>query len=150
MPSLHDRLAAVPAFVDLRSCLPKRWLSSVAVACGLAACAALPPDADVQRLTDQQFAPTQTVDVLEAAPDAPFVRIARLRVADPTGVATREQLVAQLSGTARGLGADALVIERVERDDTSRVAFDPAGGQMQGGQAVASIAVAALAIRYSH
>lgn len=149
MPSTHDRPAAVPAFVGLSSHRPWRWLSSVAIAWGMAACAAVPPAADVQRLTDQQFAPTQTVDVLEAVPNAPFVRIASLRVVDPTGVATREQLVAQLSDTARGLGADALVIERVERDDTSRVAFDPAGGQMQGGQAVASIAVTALAIHYS-
>lgn|SRR5690348_4079547 len=148
MPSPHDRPAAVPAFVGLLPRRPRRWLSSVTLACGLAACAAVPPGASVQRLTDQQFAPTQTVDVLATAPGTPFVPIARLRVADPTGAATREQLVAQLSDTARGLGADALVIERVERNDTSRVAFDPAGGQMQGGQAVASIAVTALAIHY--
>jgi len=127
-----------------------RWLLATACAMGLAACAAMPPGPDVQRLTEQQFAPTQTVDVLDAAPAEPFVGIARLHVADPTGSATRDQLVAQLVGTARGLGADALVVEKVDRDDTSQVSFDPAGGQMQGGAQTASIAVTALAIHYNH
>lgn len=150
MPSPRDRLTVVPAFACLLPHRTRRWLASAAIACGLAACATVPPGAEVQRLTEQQFAPTQTVDVLDAAPKLPYLPIARLHVADPTGVASRDQLAAQLANTARTLGADALVIERVERDDTSRVAFDPAGGQMQGGQAVASIAMTALAIHYVH
>jgi hypothetical protein len=125
-------------------------LLAVFLALGVAACAAVAPAPDVERLTEATFAPTQTVDVLDAAPAAPFTRIARLHVADPTGTASRDQLVAQLVATARGLGADALVVEQVQRSDTSHLAFDPAGGQMQGGQAVASIAITALAIHYVH
>ncbi len=113
-----------------------RLLLAAALAAGLVACAAVAPAPQVQRLTQQQFSPTQTVDVLDVSPQEPFTGIAKLNVSDPTGTATRDQLVAQLVETARSLGADAIVVERVERSDSSRVAFDPSGGQMQGGQQV--------------
>lgn len=104
----------------------------------------------VQQLTTNHYAPTQTVDVLSARPTAAFESIARLHLVDPTGVATRSQLVAQLTATAKGLGANALVIEDVSLPDSAGVSFNPAGGQMQGTATDAGTAsITALAIRYT-
>ncbi len=128
------------------ACLP----ALLSIAIGLASCAAAPPAPQIQRLTAESFAPSQTVDLLAAPPAAPYLAIARLQVADPTGTAARDQLIAQLVQAAKSLGAEALVIEQVQREDSARIAFDPAGGQMQGGPQVASTTVSALAIRYRH
>jgi hypothetical protein len=131
-----------------------RWRSAclltlLSIVISLASCATAPPAPQVQRLTAQVFAPSQTVDLLDAPPAAPYLAIARLQVADPTGTAARDQLIAQLVQAAKSLGAQALVIEQVQREDSARIAFDPAGGQMQGGPQVTSMTVSALAIRYS-
>lgn len=132
---------------------PARWRSAclltlLSIVISLASCATAPPAPQVQRLTAQVFAPSQTVDLLDAPPAAPYLAIARLQVADPTGTAARDQLIAQLVQAAKSLGAQALVIEQVQREDSARIAFDPAGGQMQGGPQVTSTTVSALAIRY--
>jgi len=131
-----------------------RWLAmavmAVAMAC-LGACAANGP-ADgvvIHPLSQASYAPTQTVDVLNAAPGGHYEALARLVVSDPTGAATRSQLVAQLSDSARALGANALVVEQVAQSGAAGMAFNPAGGQMQGSTAGGSISVTALAIRYS-
>ena len=105
----------------------------------------------VQELSTNHYAPTQTVDVLSAPPSEPFESIARLQLTDPTGTATRSQLVAQLTATAKSLGANALVIEQVTLAGGAPVSFNPAGGQMQGGSTDAGAAsITALAIRYTH
>lgn len=104
----------------------------------------------VQQLSTNHYAPTQTVDVLGARPTEPFEAIARLHLVDPTGVATKSQLVAQLTATAKGLGANALVIEDITLAG-GEVSFNPAGGQMQGTATDAGAAsITALAIRYTH
>ena len=105
----------------------------------------------VTRLTTQHYAPTQTVDVLSAAPDRPFTRIAQLKLTDPTGSATRSQLIAQLSGSAKDLGANAIVVaQAADQPGGSQIGFNPSGGQMQGSADQTSLTVSALAIRYSH
>lgn len=116
----------------------------------LAGCATTATTAPVvEQLTQAHYAPTQTVDVLATAPAAAFERIARLRLSDPTGVATQSQLVAQLADTAKALGANALVVEQVTRAGTPDVGFNPAGGQMQATGNGGAITVTALAIRYT-
>lgn len=126
------------------------WLGALALALGgCATSGAVAPS--VERLGTTQYAPTQTVDVLSAPPSTPFERIARLQLADPTGAASSSQLVAQLSETAKSLGANALIVESVTRVGGAAVAFNPAGGQMQNDSAAAGTAsVTALAIRYAH
>lgn len=104
----------------------------------------------VQQLSTNHYAPTQTVDVLGARPTEPFEAIARLHLVDPTGVATKSQLIAQLTTTAKGLGANALVIEDITLAG-GEVSFNPAGGQMQDTATDAGAAsITALAIRYTH
>ena len=130
--------------------LPAVWIVSLLLA--LAGCATANLAApSVQELTTNHYAPTQTVDVLNAPPTAPFESIARLQLADPTGVATRSQLVAQLTAAARNLGANALVVEETTLPGGAAVSFNPAGGQMQGASTNAGAAsISALAIRYTH
>ena len=131
-----------------------RWLAVAllagAVVAGLGGCAASGAAAGVviAPLSQTHYAPTQTVDVLNAAPGRHYEALARLVVSDPTGAATSSQLVAQLSDSARTLGANALVIEKVAQSGAAGMAFNPAGGQMQGSSAGGSISVTALAIRY--
>ena len=126
------------------------WLGALALA--LASCATgnlVAPS--VQQLSQSHYAPTQTVDVLSATPTVPFEPIARLQLSDPTGVASSSQLIAQLSATAKSLGANALVVEQSTRAGGSNVGFNPSGGQMQGNSTDAGPAsVTALAIRYTH
>lgn len=138
--------------VDVKSGLRSVLFSvaTIVAIIGLASCATAAPAPQIDRLTAETFPPTPTVDLLVAPPGQPYIKIARLVVQDPTGTAARDQLIAQLVDAARGLGANALVVQQVQRDDSSRIAFDPAGGQMQGGQQVASTTVTALAIRYTH
>jgi len=116
----------------------------------LAACATTPAATgpQVEPLTNRHFAPTQTVDVLGAMPERSFTRVARLTLADPTGSATREQLVAQLANVARGLGANAIVVQSVAQSGTAGIGFNPAGGQMQGADNQAPLTVTAIAVRY--
>lgn len=104
----------------------------------------------VESLTSAHYAPTQTVDVLSVAPTAGYERLARLQLADPTGVATRSQLVAQLADAAKALGANALIVESATRANTAVVGFNPAGGQMQDSGDTGALAVTAVAIRYTH
>lgn len=129
-----------------------RWWLVGALALALAGCASSGLVApSVQRLSQTQYAATATVDVLSAPPATPFEPIARLQLADPTGAASSSQLVAQLSETAKGLGANALVVEQVTHASGGAVAFNPAGGQMQqGNAATGATSVTALAIRYTH
>lgn len=130
--------------------LPVAW--AVPFLLALAGCAtgnlAAP---SVQQLTTNHYAPTQTVDVLSTPPSQPFESIARLHLADPTGVASKSQLVAQLAATAKSLGANALVIQDITLAGGAEVSFNPAGGQMQGAATDAGAAsITALAIRYTH
>ena len=125
-------------------------LVALALTLCVAACASAPPAPQIQRLTTQSFPATQIVDVLDTPPAGQaYTAIARLTVSDPTGAATQAQLIAQLVDTARNLGADALVIERVDHQSATQVAFNPSGGQMQGGEQTTSLTVSALAIRTS-
>lgn len=101
-------------------------------------------------LSQVHYEPTQTVDVLNAAPRTPYAPIARLTLADPTGAATSSQLTAQLADVAKTLGANALWVEQVARAGKAAVAFNPAGGQMQQDTQAAAITVTALAVRYTH
>lgn len=129
---------------------PWRCLAIAALALILGACAtgqAAQPS--VTMLSAAHYAPTQTVDVLTAEPQKPHQSIARLVLADASGGATRAQLVAQLTDTAKGLGANALVLENVDQSGTKQLAFNPSGGQMQGTDASVSLSVTALAIRYT-
>lgn len=122
----------------------------VAVGIALAGCATTATTTPVvEQLTQARYAPTQTVDVLATAPAAAFERIARLRLSDPTGVATQSQLVAQLADSAKALGANALVVEQVTRSGAPDVGFNPAGGQMQATGSGGAMTVTALAIRYT-
>ncbi|MGH8233683.1 MAG: hypothetical protein ACREPU_05735 [Rhodanobacteraceae bacterium] len=128
-----------------------RGLGLVALAClVLAGCATAPAAPGIEHLTTQHYAPTQTVDVLISIPDRPFVRIARLTLGDPTGSATRAQLIAQLSSTAQNLGADAIVVEGVAQSGGAGIGFNPSGGQMQDSGNQAPLTVSVLAIRYTH
>lgn len=130
------------------------WLRVVpfAIALALTACAAtLATAPQVESLTTAHYAPTQTVDVLSAPPAAAFESLARLHLSDPTGVASATQLVAQLSDTAKGLGANALIVEQSSQTGGADIAFNPAGGQMQGSTTDrGATSVTALAIRYTH
>jgi hypothetical protein len=125
------------------------FFAGVVVALGGCATAGVAAPSVVE-LTQAHYAPTQTVDVLSAPPQAAFERIARLQLSDPTGVATQSQLVAQLADSAKTLGADALVIEQVSRAGGTDVTFNPAGGQMQNTGNGGALAITALAIRYTH
>ena len=119
---------------------------------GLAGCATTPTTSApaVTRLTTKSYAPTQTVDVLSAVPQRAFQRIAQLQLNDPTGSATRSQLIAQLTATARSLGANALVVAPTQQGTAgSTIGFNPSGGQMQGSSDQTSLTVSALAIRYT-
>lgn len=136
-----------PRAVALRAPL---LLLAVALAL-LAGCATVASDEGVQvhPLSAMHYAPTQTVDVLSAEPAQPHEALAELVLADPTGTATRSQLTAQLIAAARQLGADALVVEHVAQPAAAGVAFNPAGGQMQGTSA-GGLSISAQAIRYTH
>lgn len=130
--------------------LPFACAAAVLLALGACATGGNLAAPSVQQLTTNHYAPTQTVDVLSARPTVAFESIARLHLVDPTGVATRSQLVAQLTATAKGLGANALVIEEVSLPGNAGVSFNPAGGQMQGTTTDAGTAsITALAIRYT-
>lgn len=127
------------------------WLTVPAVCILLAACASTGVVApQVERLTTVQYAPTQVVDVLGAMPTAAFQRIARLRVDDPTGTATRAQLVAELQAAAGKLGANAVVVSSETRAGGASVGFNPAGGQIQDVAGTGQVLLTALAIRYTH
>lgn len=117
------------------------------VLAGCATTAAMAPV--VERLTTATYAPTQTVDVLAAKPAGDFVPLARLTLDDPTGSATRAQLLAQLSAVARRMGANALVVESVAHDQSADVAFNPAGGQIEQSTHQGIRAMTVLAIRYT-
>lgn len=104
----------------------------------------------IETLSQAHYAPTQTVDVLNAAPQTPYEELARLTLADPTGTATSGQLAAQLADVAKNLGANALWIEHVARAGKADVGFNPAGGQMQQDMGSGAITVTALAVRYTH
>jgi len=114
----------------------------------MTACASTGSGPVVHRLTQRQYSPTQTVDVLSAAPQRPFKRIARLRANDPTGSATRSQLVAELVNAAQKLGANAIVVQQVSQSSGSELSFAPSGGQMQSSGGGQPLALKALAIRY--
>ena len=126
------------------------WLGALMLA--LAGCATgnlVAPT--VEQLSQTHYAPTQTVDMLSTQPAVPFESIARLHLSDPTGVASSSQLIAQLSDTAKSLGANALVVEQASHASGADVAFNPAGGQMQGNSTDRNpTSVTALAIRYTH
>jgi hypothetical protein len=130
-----------------------KWWYRLAVAAltclVLAGCATVSGTPVIERLATQHYAPTQTVDVLSTAPERPFVQIARLTLGDPTGIATRAQLIAQLASTAQGLGANAIVVEHVTQSGSAGIGFNPSGGQMQDSGASAPLTVSALAIRYT-
>lgn len=105
----------------------------------------------VRRLTQRHFPPTQTVDVLNALPQQPFIRIARLQAKDPTGSATRSQLIAELTAEAQKLGATAIVLGTEQSSSGGgQISFSPSGGQMQSSGAEQPLALDALAIRYAH
>jgi hypothetical protein len=104
----------------------------------------------VRPLSAVHYAPTQTVDVLNAEPARPHEALAELALTDPTGTATSSQLTAQLIAAARQLGADALVVEHVAQPAPAGVAFNPAGGQMQDASTGGVLSISAQAIRYTH
>lgn len=103
----------------------------------------------VERLGSTQYAPTATVDVLSTMPSRAHERIARLQLNDPTGVASQSQLVAQLSETAKSLGANALVVDAMSRSAGAGVAFNPVGGQIQQNGEAGPVSITALALRYT-
>lgn len=150
---MHERAWRGPHAVVRRRiwrALPLTCAAAVLLALGACATGGNLAAPSVQQLTANHYAPTQTVDVLSAQPTQAFESIARLHLVDPTGVANRSQLVAQLTETAKGLGANALVIEDVSLPGSAGVSFNPAGGQMQGTAPDAGAAsITALAIRYT-
>jgi hypothetical protein len=150
--NMHDRAARrvhAAAWRRAWRALPLACAAALLLALGACATSGNLAAPSVQQLTTNHYAPTQTVDVLSARPTQAFESIARLHLVDPTGVATRSQLVAQLTATAKGLGANALVIEDVSLPGSAGVSFNPAGGQMQGTAPDAGAAsITALAIRY--
>lgn len=140
-PSLHPHL-------------PRRIGASLALLACLATGAAWSAQANlgtptIHRLSAQHYAPTQTVDVLTRAPAGAFVSVARVSLSDPTGTATQDQLVSQLGQVARGLGANAIIVESVTSGVSNNVGFNPAGGQLQAGMAQGPLTVRVLAIRYT-
>ena len=118
----------------------------------LGACATVNPSSAVvvEPVSTSHYAPSQTVDLLNAPPAAPYEVLARLQLTDPTGTATSSQLVAQLSSTAQGLGADALLVQQVSHSGGGGIAFNPSGGQMQPASDGGTLSVTAVAIRYRH
>lgn len=131
-----------------------KWMVALTLLAGIAValtgCATASVGAPVVvQLTQTHYAATQTVDVLSVPPQAAFEPIARLQLSDPTGVATQAQLIAQLTNSAKALGANALIVEKVSRAGTTNVTFNPAGGQMQNTDAGGALAITALAIRYT-
>lgn len=104
----------------------------------------------VEHLVATHYDPTQVVDVLDVAPSVPFENIARLRVDDPTGTATRSQLVAELVAAAQKLGANAVVVGAEQRSGGSDVGFNPSGGQIQNVNGTGHVTLTAMAIRYTH
>lgn len=104
----------------------------------------------IERLTSATYPATQTVDVLDAAPAAGFERIANLAVNDPTGTATRGQLVAQLITAAQSVGANAIIVSAAPRSSSSDLGFNPSGGQIQDVSGTGPMTLTAVAIRYTH
>lgn len=137
--------------------MPRRRLAPVVLLAALTAmllggCATTGTGPKVHRLTQQHYPPTQTVDVLSSLPThKSFVRVARLQAGDPTGNATRSQLIAELTDSAQSLGANAIVVQQQKTSDSSgsELSFSPSGGQMQSSSGTQSLVLKALAIRYT-
>lgn len=128
------------------------WMLAAVICVGaaLAGCATTSTGPTVKRLTQRQYPPTQTVDVLTTLPQKNYARIAQLQANDPTGSATRSQLIAELVNSAQQLGANAIVIEQIQQSSGSELSFNPSGGQMQSAGGGQPMSVRALAIRYAH
>lgn len=126
-----------------------RLALSAAAAATLQACAApAVPSVAVEPVGSAHFSPTQLVDVLSQAPQQPYVTLAHLRASDPTGVADRSQLVAQLISAAQQLGATALVINPANQaGPRNGVRFDPSGGLQQTSADAVTTTVTGTAIR---
>jgi len=137
----------------LRSRLTPIGFLAVLMALVLSACSLNGTGPTVQRLTQHHYQPTQTVDVLNQLPKhTSFVRLARLQASDPTGGATRTQLLGELVDSAQNLGANAIVVQQQKSSDSSgsEITFSPSGGQMQSSGGSHSLALKAVAIRYKH
>lgn len=129
----------------------KFWLAIVAAAVVLGGCATAGGSKGlvIEPLSHAQYPATQTVDVLNVSPGVPYESLARMTLSDPTGSASSAQLIAQMSEAAKSRGANALWIQRISSAGQPDVAFNPAGGQMQGISANGSLSISALAIRYT-
>jgi hypothetical protein len=134
-----------------KAVLLRPWLI-VGAAMFLGACATANPSGAVvvEQVSASHYAPSQTVDLLSTPPAVPYEVLARLQLTDPTGTATSSQLIAQLSTTAQGLGAEALLVQHVSHSGGGGVAFNPSGGQMQAASDGGTLLVMAVAIRYTH
>lgn len=121
----------------------------VAAALLLSACAATADGSPVtvERVASAHYAPTQFVNVLHAPPTKAYTVIARVRAVDPTGAATRGQLIAELESAATRLGANALIIDSAATTPSTSVQFNPAGGLQQSAPLAGAIAVSGTAIR---
>lgn len=58
----------------------------------------------------QKYAPTQSVDLLEAAPKQPFVKIARMETLGNEEVMSEVFLIEDMRSTAREIGAQAIIV----------------------------------------
>lgn len=101
--------------------------AAAAIALLLSSCATT-HDVQVHREITRTFAPTALVEVLQAMPSQPYVRIATLDAQAPAGTPVA-QILAQLQAKAAQLGANALVVQDLSTRQGGSLQYNPVGGQ---------------------
>lgn len=123
----------------------RRWLALFAAAVATA-CAAPQPDV-VRAPGAPVYAPTLTVDMLDAPPARPYAEIGVIDAPGEPG-ALRTQVLAQIREKARALGADAVILTDQSRRAPTTQQLNPTTGYYEtvGGQTIP--AYKGLAIKY--
>jgi len=119
--------------------------TAAALAFALAGCAAT-QDVQVQRETEQTFAPSAIVEVLSQTPSQPFVRIAVLDAQAPAGTPLA-QVLAQLQAKAGALGANAIVVQNLSTQESGSLQYNPSGGEFTTSPALIVPHLKGIAIR---
>ncbi len=121
-------------------------VSAVLVAL-LVGCASPETAMQIKLLAPAGSYPAQSlVQVLTAAPDKNYVKIASLSMTGAPG-APAVQIIDALQKKAGDLGANALIVQQHAQAASSQLQFNPVGGQYQTQPGLVVIRIDALAIR---
>ena len=121
-------------------------LAAGIVACSLWSCAPVSRQL-VKPVDGTHYAPSNNVEVLDAAPSRPYVKIGDVDATGEPG-AVPAQVLAQIRTEAQQLGADAVVLKDVSRTLPAAPRLNPTTGtyDTSGGQLLP--AYTGIAIRY--